>query len=349
MLTRSLPLAVLPGDTTQRGHNTTMVNFICDSFTLNYLIRTAVQATVLVLLFSVAARSQTIYDSHESERSDKLTGGHIIQAEFVPGEPDLQVTLNVPSFRLTLWQNGKEVKSYFVGVGMKDYPIYIGEREATEVIWNPPWIPPNSSWVGEHKGVRPGETIKASDPRNPLGKLKIPLGDNYLIHQAAKTTDLGNLVSHGCVRMLRSDLYDLAEKIIAAKSVPISRKRIEAAKRSSQMLAVRLDDPIPVKINYDTLVVEDGVLHIYPDVYDRKLNVPSRVRVELQSSGVNISRLDEESIKEMLSKVTRRTQFIVEKSSIEQGRALEDGRTIPLIGSSGDTAPAKRKKTPRTR
>lgn len=84
-----------------------------------------------------AVRSQTSYDLHESERSDKLTRGRLERAEFEPDEPDIHITLNVPSFRLTLWQNGKEVKSYFVGVGLKDYPIYIGEREAREIIWNP--------------------------------------------------------------------------------------------------------------------------------------------------------------------------------------------------------------------
>ena len=284
-----------------------------------------------VAMCTQAASQQTALDVHESERSDKLTGGHIVHADFEPGEPNIRVTLNVPSFRLTLWQNGKEVKSYFVGVGMKDYPIYIGNREATEIIWNPAWIPPASDWVGEKKGVRPGEVIKASDPRNPLGKMKIPLGDRYLIHQAAKITDLGNLVSHGCVRMLRADLYDLAEKIVAARNAPVSRRSIEAAKRSSRTLVVRLDEPVPVDINYDTLVVEGGVLHIYPDVYDRGMNRPSHLRAELESSGVNVSGLDEETLEQMLSKVTRRTQFVVETSSIEQGRALEDGQLLPLI------------------
>lgn len=35
-----------------------------------------------------------------------------------------------------------------------------------------------------------------------MGKIKIPLGDAYLIHEAAKPTDIGSLASHGCVRML---------------------------------------------------------------------------------------------------------------------------------------------------
>lgn len=286
---------------------------------------------VYVATSAKTALAQTANDLHESERSDRLTGGRIVHAEFERNQPDIRLTLNVPSFRLTLWQNGNEVKSYYVGVGLKDYPIYIGEREATEIIWNPAWIPPPSAWVHERKGVRPGQVIKASDPRNPLGKMKITLGDSYLIHQAAKANDLGNLVSHGCVRMLRSDLYDLAEKIIAAQSVDVSRKQVELAKRSSRTLVVRLEEPVPVDINYDTMVIEGGVLHIYPDVYDRTPNWPLRLRADLEASGVDVSRLDEATMKRMLSKVTRRKQFLVETSSIETGRALKDGRVVPLI------------------
>ncbi len=273
----------------------------------------------------------TVVDRHESERSDALTGGQIEVAEFAADQPDIRLTLNLPSFRLTLWQNGKEVKSYYVGVGMKEHPLYIGDREARELIWNPDWIPPPSDWVREMSGVTPGEVIKASDPRNPLGKMKIPLGDSYLIHQAKGTGDLGNLVSHGCVRMLRPELYDLAEKIITARSTPVSAKRIAAAKRGSRMLVVRLDNPVPVDINYDTLVVEAGVLHIYPDVYGRGTNRAAKLRAKLLAANVDVKTLNEKTLKRILSRVTRRTQFVVEISSIAEGRALSDGRSLPLI------------------
>jgi hypothetical protein len=273
------------------------------------------------------------YDRFESERSDKLTGGKIETAQFEAGQPDIKLTLNVPSFRLTLWQNGREVKSWHIGVGMKDYPIYIGEREAREVIWNPSWIPPSSDWVKGHKGVRSGEVITASDPRNPLGKVKIPLGDGYLIHQAKGPGDLGNLVSHGCVRMLRADLYELAEKIVAARSLPVTRRQIANAKAGKKTLTAALDEPLQFDINYDTLVVEGGVLYIYPDVYNRRTNTPARLREELRTSGVDASKLDEAELEKMLASVTRRTKFVVPVSSIEEGRALADGHAEPLLGS----------------
>ncbi|HEX6184610.1 MAG TPA: L,D-transpeptidase [Pyrinomonadaceae bacterium] len=288
------------------------------------------------------------YDRFESERSDKLTGGRIEKAEFEPGQPDIYLTLNVPSFRLTLWQNDREVKSWNVGVGMKDYPIYIGEREAREVIWNPSWIPPSSDWVKRHGGVRAGEVIKASDPRNPLGKVKIPLGDGYLIHQAKGPGDLGNLVSHGCVRMMRADLYDLAEKIVAARSLPVTRRQIASAKASKKTLVAALDEPLEFDINYDTLVVEGGVLYIYPDVYDRRTNTVARLREELRASGADVSGLDDSELEKMLSSVTRRTKFVVPVRSIEQGRALADGHAEPLLGSPKKPAPRRRRTTAST-
>jgi len=291
----------------------------------------ALWSAVLLIICGQAAWAQTAQDRNESERSDTLTGGHIDVAEFAADEPDIRITLNLPSFRLTLWQNGKEVKSYYVGVGMKEHPLYIGDREAHDIIWNPAWIPPPSDWVKDIKGVTSGEVIKASDPRNPLGKLKIPLGDSYLIHQAGKLSDVGNLVSHGCVRMPRPDLYDLAEKIVAARSLPVSHKRIEAAKRSSKTLVAHIPEPVPVDINYDTIVIEEGVLHLYPDVYGRGTNRPAKVRAELQAANVDVSQLSDAAIKQMLLKVNRRTQFVVATGSIAEGRALADGRAVPLI------------------
>ena len=277
-----------------------------------------------------AARDQR----HESVRSDKFTGGRIEQAKFEAGQPDIKITVDVPAFRLTLWQNGKEVRTYPIGIGMKEFPIIIGEREATEIIWNPSWIPPDSDWVHEMKGVKAGEVIKASDARNPLGKLKIPLGQGYLIHQAAKASDLGNLVSHGCIRMLRSDLYDLAEKIVSARSLPVSRKQIERAKRTSRMLVAKLDAPLPVDINYDTQVVEGGVLYLYPDVYGRGTNTVANLRAELETSDVDASSLSDRTLRQMLGRAGKRQKFAVDVASIEAGRALTGGRTLPVVGQS---------------
>lgn len=286
------------------------------------------------------------YRSNESVRSDKFTGGRIERAQLVAGEGDIEITVDVPAFRLTLWQNGKEVKTYAIGVGLKDFPISIGEKQATEIIWNPDWIPPDSGWVTGRKGVKAGEVIRASDRRNPLGKVKIPLGYGYLIHQAAAVTDLGNLVSHGCIRMLRTDLYDLAEKIVAARGVPVSAKKIANAKVTKNTVVAALDKPLPVDINYDTQVIEGGALHLYPDVYDRGTNTVKNLRAEFETSGVDDSMLDDATLKALLARVNGKQKYVVSLESIAAGRALTDGRTLPLVGS---TAATKKKVAPKKR
>jgi lipoprotein-anchoring transpeptidase ErfK/SrfK len=285
------------------------------------------------------ATSARRYEADESVREDKFTGGTIETAEFVAGEPDIKITVDVPAFRLTLWQNGKEAKVYKIGVGMKKYPLAIGERKIEQVIWNPSWIPPDSDWVSDHAGVSVGEVIPASDPRNPIGKVKMPLGDGYLIHEAHGVGDQGNLVSHGCVRLVRSDLYDLAEKIVAARSLPITAKQIARAKLSKKMLVAQLDTPLDIDINYDTQVVEGGELHLYADVYGRGTNTIEALRAELSDYNVDQSAIDNATIKKLLSLPTRGRQYVVSLDSIKQGRALEDGHFVPIIPS----IPAKRK------
>lgn len=279
----------------------------------------------------------------ESERSDKLTGGKIEQAALQEGQPRIWITVNVPAFQLTLWQNGKEVKSYQIGVGRKKFPMQIGERKATQIIWNPEWVPPDSSWVLDSEDVEPGERIEADDPRNPLGKIKIPLGGGYLIHQAAKPSDIGHLVSHGCIRMLADDLFDLAEKIVTARKLPVSIEQIEHAKATSDRLAVKLDPPLWVDINYDTQVVESGLLYLYPDVYSRDANALESLRAELQSNRVEVTGLDSQVLKQMIERVSAKEKFVVSIGDIKADRGLVAGQNQPLTNHSIENKPAVKK------
>ena len=86
--------------------------------------------------------------------------------------------------------------------------------------------------------------------------MKIPLGYGYLLHQAKGAGDLGSLVSHGCVRVMRDDIYDLSEKIVAAREAEISDAEIQKAKQTKVTVIAEMDSSIPVEITYDTMVVE---------------------------------------------------------------------------------------------
>ncbi len=272
--------------------------------------------------------------TEESARSDKLTGGHIEKTSLQPGNGDIHITVNVPAFQLTLWQGNKEVKTYQIGIGRKEFPLPSGLRRATQIIFNPEWVPPDSSWIEEHDVV-PGERVEADDPRNPLGKVKIPIGGGgILIHQAFKPGDIGHLVSHGCVRLQLDELYDLIDKIVAAQSLSVSRQQLERAKNSKDRLAIKLDAPLVVDINYDTQVVEGGVLHLYPDVYNKKPNGIDELRAELKDAGVDDARIDDQTLRRMLERVSTKEEFVVSIADLKEGRALEAGKTQPITNAS---------------
>ena len=264
------------------------------------------------------------------------SGGTITHNRLQANQPDVRIAINIPAFRLTLWQNDKPVKTYEIGIGKKSHPLPSGDREASQVIFNPNWIPPNSTWVRQMRGVNPGERITADDPRNPLGKIKIPLGNAYLIHEAAKPSDIGSLVSHGCARVLTEDLFDLAEQIITARSLPMSQADIERAKNGTERIIQRLETPIPVIISYETQVIEDGVLHLYPDVYDRNMNTVENLRALLESNDINAARLDDQTLKEMLARASMTEKFSVRLDDIKSGRALTAGRTQSLTEQSAE-------------
>lgn len=291
----------------------------------------------LALFFIATGNGQTYLADikRESARSDKLTGGRIERGELTPGDGDVKITINVPAFQMTLWQSGKEIASYPIGIGKIDYPIAISMRRATSIDWNQVWIPPSSDWIERSSTVKPGEVVLPTDPRNPLGKVKIPLGYGYLIHQAKGIADLGGLVSHGCIRVMQRDLYDLAEKIVAARSLDVTPQQIAAAKRNKKTLIAPLDPGVTVEITYDTMVVEAGQLRIYPDVYKHKRNTVENLRKELRSSGVDDGSLSDQALKRMLAPAVGKRQFVVGVADIESGRALRVGKVLPVVNTVG--------------
>ena len=66
---------------------------------------------------------------------------------------DTRVVVNIPAFRMDLFQDGSLVKSYKVGIGYPEFPLPQGLRKAQTIIFNPTWTPPDSPWVAKMKNV----------------------------------------------------------------------------------------------------------------------------------------------------------------------------------------------------
>jgi lipoprotein-anchoring transpeptidase ErfK/SrfK len=214
---------------------------------------------------------------------------------------DTRIVVNIPAFRMDLFQNGSLVKSYKVGIGYPEFPLPLGLRKAQTVIFNPPWTPPDSPWVAKIKNATPGETIEPGSKDNPLGIIKIPIGLPSLIHGGKSPAKIGKFASHGCVGLTNAQVKDFATLLLRAGNKEVSDQEIaKFLADKTQTKTVKLDQVIPVELRYETIVLEDGKLYIYKDVYAQDTNTEENLRRVLEANGARLEDLSAEQRQQAL-------------------------------------------------
>jgi lipoprotein-anchoring transpeptidase ErfK/SrfK len=208
---------------------------------------------------------------------------------------DTRIVINAPAYRMDVFENGRLVKSYRIGIGYPEFPLPAGTREASSIIFNPTWTPPNEPWVESPGGkIKIGEKIEAGSALNPLGLVKIPIGAPSLIHGGKSPARLGGFASHGCVGLTNAQVIDLAKRLAPLGGVEITDDQIaNYRQKRSTTKNINLPLPIPVELRYETIVVEDGKLRIYRDVYERGTNTEENLRNTLAAYGVAFESLSE--------------------------------------------------------
>ncbi len=192
--------------------------------------------------------------------------------QVVEPDPRVRIEVNLPAFELALYRGNELLRRFRVGIGLKSWPVPPGLRVAREIVWNPEWVPPNSPWATP-------ELVRRLRARGEvLGRMKISLGGEILIHGTSRRSDLGRLVSHGCLRMLNRDLWQLAKLLIAetgAESSPGKIRRAETQRRYPHRVA--LPRPALVVIRYEPVVVRAGKVIEHRDVYGWAPVTPERL------------------------------------------------------------------------
>jgi len=215
---------------------------------------------------------------------------------------DTRVVVNIPAFRMDLFQDGSLVKSYKVGIGYPQFPLPQGLRKAQTIIFNPSWTPPDSPWVAKMKNVTAGEKIEPGDKNNPLGPIKIPIGLPSLIHGGKSPARIGKFASHGCVGLTTPQVKDFAVQLARASNTSdVSDKTVAAyLQDKDKTKTVKLNHAVPVELRYETIVLEDGKLHIYKDVYAQDTNTEENLRQVLEAHGIKLEDLSEQQRTEAL-------------------------------------------------
>jgi hypothetical protein len=235
---------------------------------------------------------------------------------------DTRIVVNIPAYRMDIFKDGSLIKSYKVGIGTPEFPLPTGLRKAESVIFNPTWTVPDEAWAAEMKNVSVGETVEAGSKNNPLGWIKIPIGLPNLIHGGKAPAKIGTFASHGCVGLTNPQIKDFAMRLAQAADTDISDERASAfLKEKTETHEIKLEEPVPVELRYETIVVEDGKLHVYQDVYKQNTNTEENLRAVLQAHGTNLENLtdaERTAALNALKSVSKKKAVVVQVPSVTQ-------------------------------
>ena len=253
---------------------------------------------------------------------------------------DTRVVVNIPAFRMDLFADGNLVKSYRIGIGYPQFQIPRGLRTAQTVIFNPTWTQPHESWASN-----PGAVVPAGSKSNPLGPIKIPIGGPSLIHGGKPLEKIGTFASHGCVGLTNDQVKDFARMLVGASGTDLTEETFSnyLGKRT-QTQVVKLEKLVPVELRYETIVLEDGRLHIYRDVYNQNTNTEENLRVLLESSGVKLDDLEDGERTEIFDALNAMSNRRQKKSAPTPSPAATQTPTEKSLAAANRKAEAEREK-----
>lgn len=223
---------------------------------------------------------------------------------WLPADPgDRYILVNLPEYRLEVWDHGKVPLSMRVVVGKKDSPTPIFNDDMTYLVFAPYWNVPADIVKNEtvpqalrdpaflqrtnmevlDKGGSPVDpssidTEKMGDYRfrqrpgasNSLGLVKFmfPNQFNVYLHDTPADSLFARATrsfSHGCVRLEQPD--KLAHYVLADQP-SWTPERIAAAMHNAEETTVKLTHALPVYLGYWTARISaDGILQFRDDVY----------------------------------------------------------------------------------
>jgi lipoprotein-anchoring transpeptidase ErfK/SrfK len=236
---------------------------------------------------------------------------------------DTRIVVNIPAFRMDIFRDGTLLKSFKIGIGYVEYPLPTGLRKAEMIIFNPTWRQPNEPWASS-----PGLVVPAGAKGNPLGPVKVPIGGANLIHGGKDLAKIGTFASHGCVGLTNEQVKDFAKVLAEATNTELTSDTITSyLKKRTRTQVVKLSIQVPVELRYETIVFEDGKLHIYRDVYNKKTNTEENLRSVLAANKMKFDELSDDERNQAL-----------EALNIISGRFKKQPASKPTVSANQNSA-----------
>jgi murein L,D-transpeptidase YcbB/YkuD len=219
-------------------------------------------------------------------------------------EGELRVDINIPANRLVVFEGDREIRRYPISVGLPGHNTPTGSFKISRAEWNPWWRPPEREWAKDDKDTPPG-------PNNPMGRVKLFFLPLYFIHGTPDSGNIGQAASHGCVRMLNTDVVALARLIHSRAAPQVTNAQIDrflAASRTTRTVAFR--DSVSLTIRYDPIEVRNDTVHVYPNIYGYNAVHSEAVYQALIAAGYSITGIRSADVQRLLTRArTTKTAF----------------------------------------
>ena len=216
---------------------------------------------------------------------------------------DRHILVNIPEYRLEVWDHGQVPVTMRVVVGKQDTQTPIFNDEMTHVVFSPYWnVPPdiaqgetlpevlkdpgfldrnNMEVLGPDGQPVDPASVDLTEPakykfrqrpggQNSLGLVKFMFPNQFNVYLHDTPTDslfarASRSFSHGCVRL--EDPFALAQYVLRDQP-QWTKEKIEEAMHAGEERTVKLRSAIPVYLGYWTARVSaDGVMQFRRDVY----------------------------------------------------------------------------------
>jgi murein L,D-transpeptidase YcbB/YkuD len=197
------------------------------------------------------------------------------------------IVINIPSYRLTYFKDGKPalISNVVVGKDLNQTVVFSGMMSS--IVFSPYWNVPksilkkeilpaiakNKNYLEQHDMEwYKGDVRQRPGPKNSLGLVKFlfPNSNAIYLHDTPSKNlfnEEKRAFSHGCIRVAKP--IELANLILKDDS-NWTPEKIDEAMHSGQEKWHTLKNKIPVYIGYFTSWVDaEGEIHFYDDVYKR--------------------------------------------------------------------------------
>jgi L,D-transpeptidase ErfK/SrfK len=148
------------------------------------------------------------------EPNTRLPGLSKIE-DYLPSlvEP-LRLELDLSDRKVTLFRDGKPLKSFPVAIGRPGWETPTGKFKLKTMYVNPKWVNPFT-----------GEVVPGGASDNPLGRRWMGFwtdGKNWAgFHGTNSVSSIGTAASHGCVRMFEKDIEELFKLVAVGTPVTV--------------------------------------------------------------------------------------------------------------------------------